>query len=224
MFLLFALITTALAGSPGIFKGTAFFATPESFGPNSLESRVLQLKSIEKDFQSFTTDLLDWGKSYHHFRMRFEKEMLSEVLSHTGQSDFSKELGKCGVIDNLETEDMITVKNICVSSRMADDLVENLLKEVKTKADTCVNVKEKFRKRINDAYDEYFLVELDETIETDNEAVNILLQLMAEEKLFESLAKSVNKELQGICEVYRDLSNKISVLTANTDSILSTLF
>ena len=229
MFLL-VLLSTVLAGAPELFKRTTFFIQPDSIVPNSLESRVLQLKSVEDDFTSFTTDLLNWGKKYHSFRMGLEKEMLAEVLSHTGQADFSKELAKCGMVDNMETEDMITVKNVCYSETMATDLIETLLKELRTKAETCVNVKEKFRKRIGDAYEEYFEVEATEVeqeesdIEEDSSTVRILLQIMAEQKQFAAIASKSSGGLQEICEEYKDLANQVNLLTQSTNSILSELF
>ena len=224
------LLATALSGGPEIFKHTTYFIQPDSVLPNSLESRVLQLKSVEADFTSFTTDLLTWGKKYHYFRRQLEKEMLTEVLSRTGQADFTKELAKCGMADNMETEDMITVKSICYSQSMAEDLVENLLKELRTKAETCANVKEKFRKRINDAYEEYFQVELakieqeENDSEEDSSSVRILLQMMAEEKQFGEITSKATGELQKICEEYKDLATQVNLLTQSTSSILSELF
>lgn len=233
--LLFTLLSCALAGSPEVFRRATFFAQPSSYNSNTLEAKVLQLQKIEKDYQDFTSDLLTWGKNYHKLRMQIEKDILAEVLSHTGQSDFVKELSKCGLVDNVETEDMITVKSICASSNKASDLVLTLIQELRTKADNCVNVKEKFRKRINDVYDEYFNSEIQEEIQVfaeeysedgtlDAVETQILLQLEESGKRFDKLESKNESPLEDVCEEYVRLSEEIQKLTQKTTEILSELF
>ena len=150
---------SALAGAPELFKKTSFFSKPDSYSSSSLESKVTQLRKIERDFQVFTSDLLEWGKNYHRFRVEVERQMLADILSHVGQSDFIKELQKCGMVNNVETEDMIIVKSLCGKDNKSEEIVKELLKELRTKAETCVNVKEQFRKRIQHTYDEYLAKE-----------------------------------------------------------------
>ena len=169
------LLSTALAGSPGIFKKTSFFAKPDSLTSNSLESRINRLERIEGDFKLFTNEFLEWGKSYHLFKIQTEKEILSDILSHTGQGDFLKELEKCGFTNTFEAEDMGTVKMICYDKETAKRFVAILIQELREKAETCVNVKEKYKKRINDAYDDFFYSDIEEELEKSDINTDVII-------------------------------------------------
>ena len=225
-------IVAVYAGSPDIFKKSSFFTQTSTISPNSLESRIVQLKSVQQDFTSFTSDFLNWGKAYHRLRGFIESQILAEILTKKGESDFMKELARCEMINNLETQNMVEVKAICASDTKTKDLVSLILKEIKTNAESCVNVKEKFKNRINEAYKNYFEdSEKDETIAEHEEnpviEENTLTRLVTADSLktqFKNLEINNDKDLATLCEEYHDLSNSIDVLSRKANNILSELF
>jgi hypothetical protein len=210
------------AGSPEIFKKTAFFNQPSQGAINTLDFRLQQLRSLEKNFSGLTSEFLQWGTSYHRFRLQIQKDLLNDILSYTGQSDFFKELGKCGMIEDIESEDMVSVKDICSSENKIKDLATKLMNEFKSKAEDCVNVKDKFKIKISNAYDEFFEHQkiflktgVDSNDGLGNEAVG--------EQRFKIILENNRQGLKSICEDYYKISSKVKNMIASTDTVLSAL-
>lgn len=212
--LIFLLFLSIALASTRLFERSSFLSIPTP--SNTLETRLNQLKTLESQVDSFSHNLLKWGDSYHSFKLDLESQILQETLSHSGQTDFQKELIKCGITKQMKTEDFDYFKTICIENpKNIEDFVNSIMKQIYDEANSCINVKEKYRIRIRTMFDERLLQEF--------EGNKVFLQVEGNEDRFNKVAKRNLEKFEKVCGGLVSVIGQLKDLKGSTNEVLDGL-
>jgi hypothetical protein len=225
MFLVF-IVFRVWAGHPRVFSGKSFLEVSDKAKPDSLQERVFDMKKVVTGIESVKDELQDWTENFYRFRIRVEKKVLLEIFTEQGVREFYKELKKCGFSQDLKDEDLKLCQSVCSEENKIQALVEDLIKKVTDNANVCINVKEKYRARIQESYDEYFYT--DEIKDAMNQVKvdpsPALIQLESFTQRMKAIYLENREKVENICKDFELLKEKVLAIRESTFEQLGVIF
>lgn len=219
--IIFFFIAGVLAGPSRLLVNHEFISSGK-IEEGTLVDWIGKLKSVQEGYEKFQEDLLNWAKDYHKFKEDLEKNMLSELLTREGLNEFKKELRKCGLSGNLENEDLTSISKFCINQKSIQDYIELIFLKIFEASNICINVKEKYRSKIQKYYDEYFHHE--ELIIQEKIPEYPVLTELDSKNLFSKIIKTEQEPLQVLCNSLQTLSSQLSHTQNSSEQTISSLF